>query len=54
MKWAAIKGLVGAVAPTIGAAIGGPVGGGAGKILLYSLVATSVWLRYFQISKMKQ
>jgi len=33
MKWNAIKGLVGAVAPTIGAAIGGPVGGGAGKIL---------------------
>lgn len=33
MKWDSIKGLVGAVAPTIGAAIGGPVGGGAGKIL---------------------
>ena len=33
MKWDAIKGIVGAVAPTIGAAIGGPVGGGAGKIL---------------------
>mgnify|MGYP001601800681 FL=1 len=37
MKWAAIKGLVGAVAPTIGAAIGGPVGGGAGKILAQAL-----------------
>lgn len=33
MKWDAIKGLVGAVAPTIGSAIGGPVGAGAGKIL---------------------
>lgn len=33
MKWDAIKGIVGAVAPTIGAAIGGPVGGGAGKVL---------------------
>lgn len=33
MKWNAIKGLVGAVAPTIGSAIGGPVGAGAGKIL---------------------
>lgn len=33
MKWDSIKGIVGAVAPTIGAAIGGPVGGGAGKIL---------------------
>lgn len=33
MKWDAIKGIVGAVAPTLGAAIGGPVGGGAGKVL---------------------
>lgn len=33
MKWDSIKGLVGAVAPTIGSAIGGPVGAGAGKIL---------------------
>ena len=33
MKWDAIKGLAGAVAPTIGSAIGGPVGAGAGKIL---------------------
>jgi len=33
MKWDAIKGLVGAVAPIIGSAIGGPVGAGAGKIL---------------------
>jgi len=33
VKWNAIKGLVGAVAPTIGSAIGGPVGAGAGKIL---------------------
>jgi hypothetical protein len=33
MKWDAIKGLVGAVAPTLGSAIGGPVGAGAGKIL---------------------
>jgi len=33
VKWSAIKGLVGAVAPTIGSAIGGPVGAGAGKIL---------------------
>ena len=33
MKGEAIKGLVGAVAPTIGSAIGGPVGAGAGKIL---------------------
>lgn len=33
MKWDSIKNLVGAVAPTIGSAIGGPVGAGAGKIL---------------------
>jgi hypothetical protein len=26
MKFSAIKGLIGAVAPTIGAALGGPVG----------------------------
>jgi hypothetical protein len=33
MKWDSIKGLVGAIAPTIGTAIGGPVGAGAGKVL---------------------
>jgi hypothetical protein len=33
VKWNAIKNLVGAVAPTIGTAIGGPLGAGAGKML---------------------
>jgi hypothetical protein len=33
MKFSAIKGLVGAVAPTLGAALGGPVGGAAMQVV---------------------
>jgi hypothetical protein len=37
MKFGAIKNLVGAVAPTIGAALGGPVGGAAAKVISQAL-----------------
>jgi uncharacterized membrane protein YeaQ/YmgE (transglycosylase-associated protein family) len=37
MKFSAIKGLIGAVAPTIGAALGGPVGGAAAKVISQAL-----------------
>ncbi len=33
MKFDAIKGLIGELAPTIGAALGGPVGGAAAGML---------------------
>ena len=33
MKFLKIKNLVGAVAPSLGAAMGGPLGGAAGKII---------------------
>lgn len=37
MKFGAIKNLVGAVAPTIGAALGGPVGSAAAKVISQAL-----------------
>lgn len=33
MNFGKIKGLVGAIAPTLGTALGGPIGGAAGKII---------------------